>query len=68
MFFFFATAWAKAQLYKPGKKVRVSGIYVQVEPSGRVTDRKATLVKGEPFPPTKDDGYRWMLHRPTKGR
>lgn len=39
---------------KPGAKVPDSGIYKSTK-----TGSKATMVKGEPAPPTKQSGEKW---------
>mgnify|MGYP005996293249 CR=1 FL=1 len=42
----------KASPVKPGAKVKDSGIY-------KAGPKKATLVKGEPAPPTPKPGMKW---------
>jgi len=39
---------------KPGEEVKDSGIY-----KSSVSKQKATLVKGEPAPPTPEKGEKW---------
>ncbi|MFN0138656.1 MAG: YjzC family protein [Pyrinomonadaceae bacterium] len=43
----------KTTTVKPGQTVQDSGIY-------RSGDRRATMVKGEPAPPTQRSGQRWV--------
>lgn len=44
----------KKTTVKPGEKVQDSGIYKSDK-----TGKKATLVKGEPAPPTGKPGEKW---------
>jgi hypothetical protein len=52
-----------ATIYRPGQIVPVgdSGIYAEVNRFSVCTGRNATCVSGEPFPPTDDNGYGWVL-------
>lgn len=52
-------------IYSPGETVPDSGIYVQVDLDGNDTPHDATCVKGEPFPPTQQEGFRWKARRLT---
>ena len=42
--------------YKPGQKAPRSGQYGVVGPRGGKTNKKVTVVKGEPFPPSPKKG------------
>jgi hypothetical protein len=48
-------------VYVPGQVVLISGIYAELDRSGLRTLRNATCTKGEVFPPTRDNGYGWVL-------
>jgi hypothetical protein len=48
-------------LYKPGHKARFSGQYGIVGEDGILTDQERTVVRGEPFPPTPDEGQSYVL-------
>jgi hypothetical protein len=52
---------ATQTIYRPGQIVPVSGIYAEVNRLSVRTGRNATCVTGEPFPPTGDNGYGWVL-------
>ena len=45
---------AKRTFVKPGQTVQDSGIYRSTK-----SRKRATMVKGEPAPPTKQKGERW---------
>jgi len=47
----------------PGETVKISGQYVQMARNGRIMldGREATLVAGEPGPPTEREGWRWKM-------
>lgn len=47
-------AQRKKRTLKPGEKVEDSGIYKSTE-----SKQKATMVKGEPAPPTPKPGEKW---------
>lgn len=57
--------------FKPGEKVPTSGIYAEFTLyNTKLTE--VTCVKGEPFPPTKNNGYHYELvraavHRKSEG-
>lgn len=53
---------------KPGETVEISGQYVQIAGNYHVMrDRdEATLVEGEPAPPTDRPGWRWRLEDATQ--
>jgi len=54
-------------VYKPGQTCPRSGQYAIVLCStGRDTGEEATVVKGEPFPPTSKPGLCYKLVDPTK--
>jgi hypothetical protein len=62
---------AKPETHKPGEKAKDSGIYTGVGPRGGHTGKEATVVEGEPFPPTQKPGQTWQIsdktkHSPTK--
>ncbi len=46
--------------YKPGETVPQSGIYAEYTILN-VKVGEVTCVKGEPFPPTTDNGYHYLL-------
>jgi len=52
----------------PGETVKISGQYVQMARNGRIMldGREATLVAGEPAPPTEREGWRWKMVDATK--
>jgi len=52
-----------AEIIVSGETVETSGQYVQVAKNGRVMNKRkeATLVKGEPAPPTDREGWRWKM-------
>lgn len=52
---------ATGTIYRPGQTVPVSGIYSEVNSVGNYTGHRATCVEGEPFPPTSNNGYGWVL-------
>lgn len=47
--------------FKPRAKVKVSGIYEQLDEKGKPVGQSATCTKGERFPPTLDNGFTWRL-------
>ena len=49
------------ELNKPGEEVEISGLYRQYTPD----PKRVTCTKGEPFPPTTEDGSYWMLEEAT---
>lgn len=51
-----------------GETVKISGQYVQIARNNRIMldGREATLVAGEPAPPTAEDRWRWKLVDATK--
>jgi hypothetical protein len=56
-------------VFKPGTKVRVSGLYQEIDAKGNPIDRdQATCTKGEVFPPTNAKGNRWTLAEKTPHR
>jgi hypothetical protein len=50
-------------IYRPGQIVPEgdSGIYAEVNRASVRTGRNAACVSWEPFPPTRDNGYGWVL-------
>jgi hypothetical protein len=48
-------------IYRPGQIVPISGIYAEVNRFGGRTGRNAACVLREPFPPTQDNGYGYIL-------
>lgn len=55
-----------ANLRKPGERSDRSGQYEIVGPRGRRTGVERTVTEGEPFPPTRRPGEKFMLADPTK--
>lgn len=55
-----------SKTYKPGETAPVSGQYGIVGPRGGHTGIERTVTKGEPFPPTKQSGQKFVLVDPTK--
>ena len=53
-------------LHKPGETAQQSGQYPLVGPRGGDKDREVTVVKGEPFPPTRKPGMGYGEPDPTK--
>ena len=51
---------------KPGDTAPRSGQYEIVGPRGGHTGVERTVVKGEPLPPTRASGERFVLTDPTK--
>jgi hypothetical protein len=49
-----------------GHKAPVSGQYVRVSSSGKLTNKEVTVTKGEPLPPTPHKGQGYMLADKTK--
>ena len=49
---------AKKQ-FKPGEKVPKSGQVERIGPRGGRKGTEATVVKGEPFPPTPESHEKW---------
>lgn len=56
----------KKPTHKPGQKSDRSGQYGIVGPRGGDTGIERTVVKGEPFPPTRQPGQKYILKDPTK--
>jgi len=50
--------------YKPGETVPDSGIAQQIGPRGGKGGH-ATVVSGEPFPPTAKPGSKWVIVKKT---
>jgi hypothetical protein len=57
---------AKKPVIKPGQKAPVSGQYGLQGPRGGTGGREATIVQGEPAPPTPKRKMTWKLVDPTK--
>jgi hypothetical protein len=57
---------AKKPILKPGQKATVSGQYGLQGPRGGSGGREATIVQGEPAPPTPKSKMTWKLVDPTK--
>jgi hypothetical protein len=57
---------AKKPVLKPGQKALVSGQYGLRGPRGGSVEREATIVAGEPAPPTPRPKMTWKLADPTK--
>lgn len=55
-----------SKTYKPGETAPVFGQYGIVGPRGGHTGIERTVTKGEPFPPTKQSGQKFVLVDPTK--
>lgn len=51
--------------YKPGQLVPDSGIVREAGPRGGQRDNYATVVQGEPFPPTSGKGNTWVYEKKT---
>jgi hypothetical protein len=51
---------------KPGQTAPKSGQYEIVGPRGGRTGEERTVVRGEPMPPTRAPGQRFVLTDPTK--
>jgi hypothetical protein len=51
---------------RPGKSVPRSGQYELINRAGKGAGREATLVRGEPFPPTPKSGQSFRLVDKTK--
>lgn len=51
------------RIYRPGERCPQSGQYGVVNVSGTLLGREATVVRGEPFPPTRPgtSEYGWVL-------
>jgi len=47
--------------FKPGEIAPISGQYKNIE-----TELEVTITKGEPFPPTREKGQKYMLVDRTK--
>jgi hypothetical protein len=58
---------AKTNGLKPGNEAPKSGQYEQVGPRGG-RGREVTSVKGEPLPPTTQQGATYKLVDPTKNK
>jgi len=52
----------------PGSEAPEAGVYQLVGPRGRRTGTKRTLERGEPLPPTPEEGQRWRLLDPGEGK
>lgn len=52
--------------YSPGETAQVSGQYAIVSAAGRRTSVERTIVVGEPFPPTRNKGEKYVLVDKTK--
>lgn len=57
---------SKSRIYKPGETAPVSGQYEIVDSTGTGTGVERTVVKGEPFPPTPNEGEGYVLVDKTK--
>jgi hypothetical protein len=53
---------------KPGQKAPSSGQYERLGPRGGRTGDERTVTKGEPLPPTRNPGERYILVDKTKHR
>jgi hypothetical protein len=53
-----------SKTYKPGETAPRSGEYEIRGPRGGHTGKERTVVKGEPFPPTRQSGESYALSRP----
>jgi hypothetical protein len=54
--------------YKPGEEAPRSGQYERIGPRGGHTGDERTVTRGEPLPPTKGPGEKYILTDPTKHR
>ena len=52
--------------YKPGERATISGQYEIIGSRGRKTGMERTVTQGEPFPPTRAKGQKYVLVDPTK--
>jgi len=52
--------------YKPGQEAPRSGQYEIVGPRGGHTGKERTVTRGEPLPPTRAPGEKFILVDPTK--
>jgi len=52
--------------YKSGEIADISGQYGINDPVEGLTELEVTVVKGEPFPPTKEPGQTFILVDETK--
>jgi hypothetical protein len=52
-----------SKIYKPGQIAPRSGEYEIRGPRGGHTGKERTVVKGEPFPPTRQSNERYSLSR-----
>lgn len=52
---------ATSTIYRPGQIVPVSGIYGEVTNRNTWSGRNVTCVVREPFPPTQDNCYGYIL-------
>ncbi len=64
--FLFLLRCCMSKTYKPGEKAPVSGQYERVGPRGGRTSDERTVTKGEPLPPTKERGEKYILVDRTK--
>jgi hypothetical protein len=51
--------------YRPGETCPRSGIYAEIDGFGKPTGRRVTSVQKEPFPPTENTGWGYVLDEPT---
>lgn len=54
--------------YRPGQKAPASGQYEIVGPRGGQTGEERTVVKGEPLPPTPEQGQRYRIADRSKNK
>jgi hypothetical protein len=50
--------------YRPGQICPISGLYRVVDQYGRRMGYQVTSVCGEPFPPTQNGGWGYVLDNP----
>ena len=56
------------ETFKPGAKAPVSAQYEEIGPKGGHLGNEATVVKGEPLPPTSAPKHSWLPVDMTKHR
>ena len=56
----------RKRTFKPGEIAPRSGQYEIIGPRGGKTDVERTVTKGEPLPPTRQSGEKFILVDPTK--